>query len=469
MKKTGLFKILMGMLLAIIIISWIVPASFLENGELVEMGMYRLGFFDIFQLLFGTFQFKYFAQIFIFILTIGAFYGVLVKTGKYRAWIEKIANSFKGKEYVLLISIAILLALLSSVFSYGLLLFIFIPLLIGIILSMGYDKITAFIATFGSILIGQIGSTIGYNINGVLNEIIGTKYINGIVYKILLLIIPLGLLVYYLIKAKHSIIKKAENKVEETLKNELFIGEKSSNKYSVAPIIIIFGVIFVLLVLGCTSWEETFNVSIFTKMHNSIIEVKIKDFEIFKNLLGTIGSFGTWLYAEMTVILLIASLIIGRFFRMKHSEIISNMAAGAIKLLGPAMLIITSYAVLFFAGNTLFYPTIANFILNATSKFNIFFSGIDIILGSLFHVDMTYLIAYVVPQIAMQDANSTVVMLLSQGLYGVTMLIAPTSVLLILGLSYLGIPYTEWIKKTWKYILIILAIVMIIIFAAALI
>lgn len=469
MKKTGLFKILMGMLLAIIIISWIVPASFLENGELVEMGMYRLGFFDIFQLLFGTFQFKYFAQIFIFILTIGAFYGVLVKTGKYRAWIEKIANSFKGKEYVLLISIAILLALLSSVFSYGLLLFIFIPLLIGIILSMGYDKITAFIATFGSILIGQIGSTIGYNINGVLNEIIGTKYINGIVYKILLLIIPLGLLVYYLIKAKHSIIKKAENKVEEALRNELFIGEKSSNKYSVAPIIIIFGVIFVLLVLGCTSWEETFNVSIFTKMHNSIIEVKIKDFEIFKNLLGTIGAFGTWLYAEMTVILLIASLIIGRFFRMKHSEIISNMAAGAIKLLGPAMLVITSYAVLFFAGNTLFYPTIANFILNATSKFNIFFSGIDIILGSLFHVDMTYLIAYVVPQIAMQDANSTVVMLLSQGLYGVTMLIAPTSVLLILGLSYLGIPYTEWIKKTWKYILIILAIVMIIIFAAALI
>ena len=469
MKKTGLFKILMGMLLAIIIISWIVPASFLENGELVEMGMYRLGFFDIFQLLFGTFQFKYFAQIFIFILTIGAFYGVLVKTGKYRAWIEKIANSFKGKEYVLLISIAILLALLSSVFSYGLLLFIFIPLLIGIILSMGYDKITAFIATFGSILIGQIGSTIGYNINGVLNEIIGTKYINGIVYKILLLIIPLGLLVYYLIKAKHSIIKKAENKVEEALRNELFIGEKSSNKYSVAPIIIIFGVIFVLLVLGCTSWEETFNVSIFTKMHNSIIEVKIKDFEIFKNLLGTIGAFGTWLYAEMTVILLIASLIIGRFFRMKHSEIISNMAAGAIKLLGPAMLVITSYAVLVFAGNTLFYPTIANFILNATSKFNIFFSGIDIILGSLFHVDMTYLIAYVVPQIAMQDANSTVVMLLSQGLYGVTMLIAPTSVLLILGLSYLGIPYTEWIKKTWKYILIILAIVMIIIFAAALI
>lgn len=89
MKKTGLFKIIMFTLLAIVVITWFVPASYFNSGELAELGKYRIGFFDFFQLIFGAFEFKYFIQIFIFLLSVGALYGVLAKTGKYRAWIEK--------------------------------------------------------------------------------------------------------------------------------------------------------------------------------------------------------------------------------------------------------------------------------------------------------------------------------------------------------------------------------------------
>lgn len=465
MKKTGLFKILIFILMAIVVITWFVPASYFEAGELVEYGsVYKLGFFDFFQLIFGSFEFKYFLQIAFFILCVGAFYGVLAKTGKYRAWIEKIANSFKGIEYVFLICVAVVLAALSSVFSYGLLLFIFIPLLIGIILSMGYDKLTAFLTTFGAVLIGQLGSTVGYNINGLLNDTIGTTLISGLVYKLLLLFIPLGFLVFYIIKAKHPGTKKASAKPEEESCGELFIGEKIANKYSVVPIIITFVLLLILLVLGCTNWVESFGVTVFETFHDKVMGVSF-----LKDILGSIGEFGSWYYAEMCVILLLLSLIVGKLYRLKLREIIENMFKGAGKLLPSAALIIMCYAVLYFAGNTFFYSTLAKYILGATSKFNLFFSSVSMILGSVVHVDMAYLVAYAIPQIAAQDANSTVLMLLCQGMYGVTMFIAPTSVLLALGLSYLEIPYKEWIKKTWKYILIVLAVVVAIIFAAMLI
>ena len=49
MKKTGLFKIIMFTLLAIVVITWIVPASYFNSGELAELGKYRIGFFDFFQ------------------------------------------------------------------------------------------------------------------------------------------------------------------------------------------------------------------------------------------------------------------------------------------------------------------------------------------------------------------------------------------------------------------------------------
>ena len=42
------------------------------------------------------------------------------------------------------------------------------------------------------------------------------------------------------------------------------------------------------------------------------------------------------------------------------------------------------------------------------------------------------------------------------------MLFAPTSVILMVVLSYLDIPYTKWIKTIWKLLLEILAVLLIV-------
>lgn len=465
MKKTGLFKIIMFTLLGILLVTWFVPASYFTDGNLSSLGMNRVGFFDFFQLLFGTFGFAYFIQIFILLVSIGALYGVLVKTGKYGALIEKIASKFKGKEQVFLIAAAFLIAALTSVFDYGLLLFIFIPAIISIILAMGYDKITACITTFGAILIGTIGTTLGYNIVGVINEQINGTLTTALPYKIGMFVLCFAALVVYLLKVKKT--NKVDKEDAKTI--DMFAGEKISNKYSVAPIIVIFSILFVLLIMGCTAWNSTFGINVFTDFNTKVSEVSIKGFAIFGNLLGTVNAFGNWYYAEMTIMCLLAALLLGRFYRMKHRDMFSYMAQGAKNMLAPALMIVLVYAVIYFAGNTMFYPTIADFILKATSKFNIFFSTIVMILGSALHVDMLYVASYVIPQLAAQDVNTTVLAVLIQGIYGVTMFVAPTSVILVLGLSYLNIPYKEWIKKTWKLALVLFAIVMVALIQAAII
>lgn len=465
MKKTGLFKIIMFTLLGILLVTWFVPASYFTEGNLSSLGMNRVGFFDFFQLLFGTFEFAYFIQIFILLVSIGALYGVLVKTGKYGALIEKIASKFKGKEQVFLIAAAFLIAALTSVFDYGLLLFIFIPAIISIILAMGYDKITACITTFGAILIGTIGTTLGYNMVGVINEQINGTLTTALPYKIGMFVLCFAALVVYLLKVKKT--KKVDKEDAKTI--DMFAGEKISNKYSVAPIIVIFSILFVLLIMGCTAWNSTFGINVFTDFNTKVSEVSIKGFAIFGNLLGTVNAFGNWYYAEMAIMCLLAALLLGRFYRMKHRDMFSYMAQGAKNMLAPALMIVLVYAVIYFAGNTMFYPTIADFILKATSKFNIFFSTIVMILGSALHVDMLYVASYVIPQLAAQDVNTTVLAVLIQGIYGVTMFVAPTSVMLVLGLSYLNIPYKEWIKKTWKLALVLFAIVMVALILAAII
>lgn len=479
-KKTALFKNIIFLLFQIVIITWFVPASYFSGTELAELEMNRIGIFDFFQLLFASFQFQYFIQILFLLVSVGALYGVLGTTGKYRAWIEKVANKFKRKEKIFLITVASLLALLTSAFDYGLMLFIFIPFLISIILTMGYDKITAVITTFGAMLVGTIGATYNENIIGSINaQIQGATNTTDIWFKIALLILSLAVLITYLVRAKITKTNK-----EEKTNEDIFIGEKNSNKYPVWPIYVIFIFIFIMLVLACTPWT-TFNINLFTNVHKAVTEFTLSDISFlakwldgaklttepfFGNIIGTITEFGSWYYAEMSVVCLISAIIIGKIYRKKLYDIFNSMADGAIKMIRPAALIIFAYTIVYFTGNTYFFGTIADKILSITQNFNIFTSTLVTSLGSLLHVDIVYVTNYVLPQTMGTFAgNESIVALITQSIYGVTMFIAPTSALILLGLSYLNINYKDWVKKTWLLTLALLSVSLVVVIAKALI
>ena len=478
MKKTGLFKIITFILLGIVLITWLFSASYFQNGELVELGMYQLGFFDFFQLLTSSFEFQYFLQILILLVSIGALYGVLNKTGKFRAWIERIVNNFRGAELIFLLMASFTIAGLNATLDLGLNLVIFFPLIISIILAMGYDKITAALATFGALLVGTIGNVSGYSTAFAIAEIVGNKVTDGIIFRIVLFVLSISVLFIFLARAKRT-------KIVNNEKEDMFLGEKESNKYSIAPIIVIFGLIFVIMIIGCTNWVDTFKVTAFEDLHKTITEFQVKlpkftitsegvkygmeKIAIFGKLIGNINALGNWYYGEMSVIVFLAAMVIGLFYRIKLSNRFEYMADGAKKMFKPALMVVFAYAVIYYAGMTMFYPTIAKYILGITKNFNLVFSTITSMIGSFFHIDVLYLINYVIPQIAAQDVNGTIVALLTQGVFGTTMLIAPTSAVLVLGLTYLGIPYKEWIKRTWIFTLIQLAAVLVVVVASMLI
>ena len=530
MKKTGLFKIIMFVLLGMIVATWIFSAGFFSEGSLQDLGMYSVGFFDYFSLIFGTFEFTYFLQIFILLVSIGALYGVHGKTGKYRAWIEKIVNNAKGSEFIFLIIIAFAIAILTSVFDFGLCLFIFFPFLISIILAMGYEKTTAIVATFGAMLVGTIGNTLGYNTSAVINDLLGIGMTQGILFKLALFVFSLAALILYLSK----VVRVKGNRKEKELEADMFIGEKISNKYSIVPLLIIFALMFVFLVLGCTNWGDGINivniltilalvlvVSVFvtscsrnkksvitlavitvvcaglaflcfhfgTKInafnfedvHTAITEFKIKlpylhitqtgfdtgvdKVAIFSKIFGSFQAFGSWNYAEMSIVVLVAALLLSLFYHIENKFM--TMLEGAKKMLVPGLMVVVAYMVIYFAGNQMFYPTIAGLILSATSKFSVILDAICVAIGSALHVDILYVANYVVPQLAANEAaNATLVGIITQSIYGVTMFIAPTSAFLVLGLTYLDIPYKEWVKKTWKLVVALLIIVIAILLLA---
>lgn len=467
MKKNGLLKIIGILALIIMVLSWIIPASYYSGSTVIDLGTMPVGIFDILSYPFLSFQ--YFIQTVVFILTVGALYGILENTGKYRNILEKLVKRLKGKEQLFIIVITLILTALSSILGLNLMMFIFIPALVSTILLMGYDKITAFLITIIPMFIGMIGSTYSIYINGYINQVTGiTGFSNDLLTKVALLVI--GYVIYIMFTLNYAKkVKKSKIEAEEEIP---FIGEKKQVKKSSWPISVIFAIIFVLVILAPTPWVDVFGVEFFTNLHEAISNWTIGEYTIGANLLGYIEGFGSWTYLEISMIVFAAAIIIGFVYKQKLSEIIENMLNGLKKMLKPALLVSFSMMIIIMTAYHPFYITVTDYIINLSENFNIFLTSFITIIGSVLNVDMIYLAQSSIPLIAgtfpaTEAINSLAI--ITQSFYGLTMLIAPTSTLLILGLTYLDIPYIEWLKKSWKFLLELFVVIVIIIFISVLI
>ena len=456
MKKNKLFKILAITMLIITLLTWFIPAGN-YSGEFVDGGIQRLGFVDFCQYLVLPFFQSMFIEVLLFLLSVGAFYGVLSKTGVYKNTIEKLAKKFKKKGTLTLIFIAALIAILSSVGGYGLLLFVFIPMIISIILLMGYDKVTAFLITFGSMLIGIMGATFG-GIDSTLS-MLNLTYTSQIFFKLGLFVVSFIVFILFTLKLANK--KSKEEKFEDK-----FLGTETSKKKPVA-LWIAFAIVFVLFILGCTNWNESFGIEVFNNFHEWLMSISIKDFSIFSNLLGNSTiALGTWSYFQMSIVLIVAALIIAAIYKVKAFDAIAD---GVKVIIKPALLVVFSYSILILIVNSGTFITLMSYVLTPLKKLNVLSAMLSLIInifGSFLHIEIPYVANFYLPYLAGTFTESyapAILNVMTQASYGLTMFIAPTSLFLLLGLTYLEIPYCEWLKKIWKLVVALLLVVIILI------
>jgi uncharacterized ion transporter superfamily protein YfcC len=155
---------------------------------------------------------------------------------------------------------------------------------------------------------------------------------------------------------------------------------------------------------------------------------------------------------------------------MKFAEILEGLVDGIKKMIKPACAVSIAYTVLILAVYYPVFTTIEGWIVGLVGEFNvlsIFTTSIATVLGSTLHVDVMYSSQQVLPLMLSQYAENTgLIALIFQSMTGLTMFIAPTSALLILGLQYLEIPYTTWVKFIWKLLVTLFVIVLIILLIA---
>ena len=480
-SKYGLLKVLGISFLVFAILSWIIPAGSYSSSTYTASTTSPVGLYGLF--IDPLYSFGIFVQYIVVFLAIGGLYGILNKTGVYSKLVDEISNKFKSKKTLFLIITIIAFALLSSLVGSQIALFVFVPFVIAILMTLGYDKITSLAATVGSILVGIIGSTYGTAV--VFKSFFSMDSNNGILYKVVLFVIVVALYIFFILgkeklNAKKEIVeevkpKKGKKKVEEVLEKvtekvkkveiPLYDGNKEEKKNAV-PLVIMFSLLAVIILMGMFNWYYTFEIEFFDKIYESIMSVEVGGVAIFAKIFGElpqIGSFGNY---DLAAVIIIATVLIGWVYGIKFNDFIDSYKDGAKKMLLPSIYVM--FASIIFAvmvnSNTNISSTIVNFLLGLTEKFNALVVTLVGLVSSYFFNDFPYMVNGIYGALSTYDANLyPLISIILNGTYGLAMLILPVSITLIAGLKYMDVSYKEWFKYIWKFLLQVF--VLIILFA----
>lgn len=458
MKKNSTFKVLGITFLIVVLLSWVIPAGYYSNGSFTSLkDTLAIGLYDLIRV--PVLSIATFIQYGILFLAIGGFYGVLNKTSIYSGIVSNIVKKFeKGRNKFLIFTI-ILFALLTSLTGLNNLMFILVPFFVAILIKLGYSKMTSFTSTVGSILIGNIGTTLGFNFWGYLQYYFQLSMTTLMFARAVLLVMSIALLIIFVIKNS----KNDKNKDEK----DIPLYKEGKSKKSSLPFIIVTILVLLVIFIGQYNWYYSFKIEFFNSLHENITSFKIGNFAIFSKLLGGLSAFGFLGNYDVTVILILASLLIGWLYNVKMNDIFEGFIDGCKEMLPAAIYSMLSCVV--FA--SLLNMSEGNFIYTIVNKFNqgenFSFMGTvgTSLISSFAYNDFYTMVSNFYSIFSIYDSNVIpIIAFIFQTIYGVVMLIAPTSVYLIAGLTFMDISYKDWAKHIWKYALLLFGIIIVVAF-----
>lgn len=462
-KKNDKIVLMLIVLLVFFVLSWVIEAGTFKLGLYSSNGFTRLGIFDIVAVVFSAFVAK---VDFIYLFVVGGCYSVLIQTKSYRKLVDIVADKIKGKESKAMAITTLLIGLYTSICNEALTMFAVAPFIVSVFLRNKQDKLTAFNAAFGGMLIGILGITVGTYGVGSIYTITGVGPLDMIWEKIVVFIIA-----YVLYNVFANMHMKKQKKVDDT-KSDMFATEelveenvKRRNKAKVLPLVVVSVIALLLIGLAYISWNDSFGITLFEDLHTSLQSlVKINDVDVLGSLYGvTSKSFGNYdalLFAIF--ILVIFSIVVALMEKISVSSYMAYFGRGMKRISKVVFIYVFAYSVVVIARNFPWANTIVHWMFGEGFENVLLLLGMGFVaqlfvgnIGMFGDVHGSF-IAY-----AFADNIGPAAFLWRLG-GAMATVVAPTSFLLLALLTYLDIPYVEWLKYIWKFMLTFLLAVLLV-------
>lgn len=482
-KKRGFripssYTVLFIIIAIMAVLTWFIPAGAYETAKDggVISGTYKTvasnpqGFFDILMApvrgMLGVEGTDGAIQVSFFILMVGGFLGVVNKTGALDTGIASVVRKNKGREKMLIAILIPLFALGGSTYGMGEETMAFYPLLIPVMIAVGFDSIVAVAIILIGSQIGCLASTINPFATGVAADAAGVSIADGMIWRIIQWFILVGMSIWFVYNYASKIEKDSSkslvaDKAEEH--KEFFQLQNSGEELSKRQrnVLTIFTLTFVIMILSLIPWED-FGIKLFTNINTWLTTMPILGGAIGK----TMGAFGTWYFPEITMLFIMMGVLVAIVYRMSEDDFLSSFLTGAGEFLGVAMICAIARGIQVIMNGGMITATILHWGETGLSGLS---SQVFIILAYIFYLPMSFLIpstsglagatmGIMAPLGQFSNVPAHLVITAFQSASGILNMISPTSAIVMGALALGRVDLGTWWKFIGKFIVMVMLV-----------
>lgn len=377
----------------------------------------------------------------LFVIVIGGFLGVTMKTGAINAGIARVVATMEGREKWMIPILMGVFALGGT--SYGMAeeTLAFYPLIVTVMIAAGYDALTGAVVIMLGAGIGVLGSTVNPFATGIASGFAEVSISDGFVLRLLVLLIGLAMGIFFVMRYAEKVktdpskslvfAQKEENEAHflSAQQSEDFGEFTGRRKIALA----LFGLAFLVMVYGVIPWEDM-GVGIPTLW---------------------------WWFPEMTASFLFFAVVIGIVGGLSEANLTGSFVDGARDLLGVALIIGVARGITVIMNNGKITDTVLSWCEKAVDGLS--GTGFVLILYILF-IPLTFLIPsssglatvtmpIMVPLAGFADIAGELVVSAYQFGNGLVNLITPTSAVVMGGLAIARVGYGTYLKFVMPLVL----------------
>jgi uncharacterized ion transporter superfamily protein YfcC len=388
------------------------------------------------------------AAIFFFVLAVGAFITVTMKTEAIQTGIGRLALRFRHSGSVLIAILMCIFAVGGTTYGMWEETLGFFVLLVPLTLALRYDRMVAAAIIFLGAGSGVIGSTVNPFSTGVASDAAGISIGHGIGLRIVLWIVMVGAGIAYVIWYARRVNRDPAKSVVGVSPNDAADAEKLVSDVPMLTtrqkvVLVLFGGTFALMIYGFIPWNDLWH------------EGFGKDFPL--------PTFSDFYFPEAAGLFLVMSVVIGLIARLGEEGTVTTIIGGAADFLSAGLIIVLARGITVVMRNAYMTDTILHWMEKAVSGSS---SGAFAILAFIVNIPIAFLVpsssghaALVMPILApladFANVSRSVVVTAFQSASGLVNLVTPTSAVIMGGLALSKIGYDRYLKFVWPFLIFV--------------
>lgn len=387
--------------------------------------------------------------VFMFVLAIGIFITMSMKTGAIDAGVARVARRFQSHGVVVIAILMVLFSLGGTTEGMAEETLGFYALVIPLALSLGYDRMVAAATILIGAGIGVLASTVNPFATGVASEAAGISIGNGIGFRLLMyvVLVPVGVLfvVRYARKVKadpaKSLVGAQEGDAELIALGLGDAPELSGRQKSVLAIV---GATFAFMIFAIVPWAQVIGGP-------------------------DASSYGwqlDWYFPELAALFIVMSIVVGLIGGLGEQGLTNTLVRGAGDFIGVGLIIVLARGITVIMNNSQITDTVLHSMEDVVSNTS---AGVFGGLMFLINIPLAFLVpstsghgALAMPILApladFANVPRAMVVTAFQSASGIVNLITPTSAVVMGGLALAKVRYDQYLRFIGPLLLVLVVL-----------